>query len=55
MALIEETIFGTTDKVKEAITHLKMLGSKYQYCLKFSGGKDSVCIYHLAKMPDEIA
>ena len=48
--LIENTLFGTTDKVKTAIERLKLFEPKGGYYLAFSGGKDSQCIYHLAKM-----
>ena len=50
MALIEETLFGTVDKVQKAINRLKMFEPREGYFLAFSGGKDSQCIYHLAKM-----
>lgn len=50
MALIEETLFGTVDKVQKAIDRLKAFEPPDGYFLAFSGGKDSQCIYHLAKM-----
>lgn len=49
--LIEQTLFGTRDKVQEAIDRLKSFEpSDRPYRLAFSGGKDSVCILELAKM-----
>ena len=50
MALFEETLWGKTDKVKRAIDILKSFEPKEGYFLAFSGGKDSQCVYHLAKM-----
>ena len=50
MALVEETLFGTVDKVQKAIDRLKAFEPQEGYYLAFSGGKDSQCIYHLAKM-----
>jgi phosphoadenosine phosphosulfate reductase len=38
------------DKVKIAIERLKSFEPEEGYFLAFSGGKDSQCIYHLAKM-----
>lgn len=38
------------DKVKIAIGRLKTFEPPEGYFLAFSGGKDSQCIYHLAKM-----
>lgn len=49
--LKEQTLFGTRDKVQEAINRLKAFEpSDRPYWLAFSGGKDSVCILALAKM-----
>lgn len=49
--LIENTLFGTRDKVAEAIQRLKSFEPTDEpYILAFSGGKDSVCILALAKM-----
>lgn len=49
--LIEETLFGTVDKVKDSIERLKAFEPKDRpYWLAFSGGKDSVVILALAKM-----
>ena len=50
MALVEETLFGTVDKVQKAIDRLKAFEPQEGYYLAFSGGKDSQCVYHLAKM-----
>lgn len=50
MALFEDTLFGAVDKVQKAIDRLKMFEPAEGYFLAFSGGKDSQCIYHLAKM-----
>lgn len=47
--LIENTLFGVRDKVAIAIDRLKAFEPKEGYYLTFSGGKDSQCIYHLAK------
>lgn len=49
--LIEETLFGTIDKVQVAIERLKAFEPKDRpYWLAFSGGKDSCVILELAKM-----
>ena len=50
--LIETNLFGTYDKVQVAIDRLKGFEPRdgSGYFLAFSGGKDSQCIYHLAKM-----
>lgn len=56
MALVEENLFGRVDKVAIAVARLKQFESAALakdpegYYLAFSGGKDSQCIYHLAKM-----
>jgi len=47
--LIENTLFGERDKVKIAIDRLQAFEPPEGYYLAFSGGKDSQCIYHLAK------
>lgn len=47
--LVENTIFGVRDKVKIAIDRLRTFEPPEGYYLAFSGGKDSQCIYHLAK------
>lgn len=48
--LKEMTLFGEVDKVQTAIDRLKAFEPQEGYYLAFSGGKDSQCIYHLAKM-----
>lgn len=51
MALVEYDLFGEKrDKVQTAIDRLRTFEPKEGYFLAFSGGKDSQCIYHLAKM-----
>ena len=50
MALIEDTLFGHEDKIQTAIDRLQAFEPPEGYYLAFSGGKDSQCIYHLAKM-----
>ena len=47
--LQENTLFGVKDKVKIAIDRLQAFAPGEGYYLAFSGGKDSQCIYHLAK------
>ncbi|MBR1804808.1 MAG: phosphoadenosine phosphosulfate reductase family protein [Selenomonadaceae bacterium] len=46
--LIEQTLFGTVDKVADAIKLLREHEPPEGYYLCFSGGKDSVVIYDLA-------
>lgn len=50
MALYNDTLFGKEDKVQKAIDRLKSFEPPEGYFLAFSGGKDSQCIYHLAKL-----
>jgi phosphoadenosine phosphosulfate reductase len=50
VTLIENTLFGITDKVQMAIDRLRNLEPAEGYYLAFSGGKDSVTIYRLAEM-----
>lgn len=51
MALFEKNIYGTVDKVQRAIDILRAFEPKGSaYFVAFSGGKDSQCVYHLAKM-----
>lgn len=38
------------DKIQTAIERFRMFEPPEGYYLAFSGGKDSICIYHLAKM-----
>lgn len=40
----------TRDKVQIAIDRLRSFEPEEGYFLAFSGGKDSQCVYHLAKM-----
>lgn len=48
--LFYETLTGKVDKVQKAIDRIKSFEPPEGYYLAFSGGKDSQCIYHLAKM-----
>lgn len=51
MSLIEQTLFGSIDKVQTAIDRLRAFEPKDRpYWLAFSGGKDSCVILELAKM-----
>jgi phosphoadenosine phosphosulfate reductase len=50
VALVEETLFGTRDKVQIAIERLRQFEPAEGYYLAFSGGKDSVCLLRLAEM-----
>ena len=50
MALIEYTLDGKIDKVKQAIQYFKSFEPEEWYFLAFSGGKDSVVIKRLAEM-----
>ena len=50
MALYEDQIWGKSDKVQRAIEILKSFEPPDGYFLAFSGGKDSQCVYHIAKM-----
>ena len=52
MALVEDTLFGHEDKVEKAIKRIQAFAPRNgePIWLAFSGGKDSQCIYHLAKM-----
>jgi phosphoadenosine phosphosulfate reductase len=50
MSWVEQTIFGVRDKVGISIERLKTFEPPEGYWLAFSGGKDSICIYQLAKM-----
>lgn len=48
--LVEQTLFGVTDKVKEAVNILQKYEPPEGYYLAFSGGKDSLCCYYLCKI-----
>ena len=52
--MLGQTKFATDgeicDKVELAIKRLKAFEPEEGYYLAFSGGKDSLCVYHLAKM-----
>jgi len=48
--LVEETLFGTEDKVQIAIERLQHFEPPEGYYLAFSGGKDSIVIKELARM-----
>ena len=51
LTIIEKTLFGEINKVEVAINRLKEFEPKDEpYILAFSGGKDSLVIYILAKM-----
>lgn len=47
--LCEQTLFGIQDKVATAIQRLQTFVPLDGFFLAFSGGKDSICIYHLCK------
>jgi len=44
------TLFEDNPKVQKAIERFRAFEPEDGYYLAFSGGKDSMCIYHLAKM-----
>lgn len=48
--LQETTLFGVTDKVKEAVAILQQYEPPEGYYLAFSGGKDSLCCYWLCHL-----
>lgn len=48
--LINQNLFGKVNKVKQAIRLLRDNEPLEGYYLAFSGGKDSIAIYYLAKM-----
>lgn len=53
-SLIEHTMFGTEDIVDKAIRELQSIAKSNSFCLRFSGGKDSIVVKHLldiAKVP----
>lgn len=47
--LVDETLFGTVDKVRIAIERLKMFEPPEGYYVAFSGGKDSCVLKDLVK------
>ena len=49
-SLLRKTTIGIVNKVEKAIGRIKTMEPHDGYYLAFSGGKDSQCIYHLAKM-----
>lgn len=48
--LLEQTLLGTVNKVEISIMRLKEFEPPEGYYLAFSGGKDSLVIFYLAKM-----
>jgi phosphoadenosine phosphosulfate reductase len=48
--IVENGLFGVMDKIQDALYFLKDLEPPEGYWLAFSGGKDSMVIYELAKM-----
>lgn len=53
-SLVEHTLFGREDIVDKAIRELRAVAKGSRYCLRFSGGKDSVVVKRLldlAKVP----
>lgn len=50
--LVQDTVIGRIDKVEKAIKRIQTFEPRdgSGYYLAFSGGKDSQCVYHLAKM-----
>ena len=51
MALFDNNIFGKVDKVQRSIDIIRSFAPKNEpLFVAFSGGKDSQCVYHLAKM-----
>jgi len=48
--LIQNTLFGVENKIKNAVIFLKNLEPPEGYYLAFSGGKDSIVIYNLAEL-----
>ena len=48
--LVDYTLFGTVDKVTEAIERLRQYEPPEGFYLAFSGGKDSVAVKALADM-----
>lgn len=50
--LIENNLFGTVDKIDNAIKLLREHEPPEGYFVCFSGGKDSTVAYHLVKRAD---
>ena len=50
MVTTQLTLFEDSPKVQKAIERFRAFEPEDGYYLAFSGGKDSMCIYHLAKM-----
>lgn len=53
-SLVEHSLFGTEDIVEKAVRELQAVAKSNTFCLRFSGGKDSVVVKHLldiAKVP----
>ena len=50
MTLVDHHLFGTTDKVEDAIALLQAHEPPEGYYVAFSGGKDSLCVYWLTKL-----
>ncbi len=50
MTLVDYHLFGTTDKVADAIAVLQAHEPPEGYYVAFSGGKDSLCVYWLTKL-----
>ena len=50
MTLVDHHLFGTTDKVADAIAVLQAHEPPEGYYVAFSGGKDSLCVYWLTKL-----
>ncbi len=50
MSLITYTLFGTENKVEQAIETLKLFEPPEGYYLAFSGGKDSITVKELCNM-----
>lgn len=47
--LVEQTLFGVRNKVRESLARISEFCPEEGYYLAFSGGKDSVVIYELAR------
>lgn len=49
-SLVEHSLFGTEDIVDKAVKELRAVARHSRFCLRFSGGKDSVVVKHLLDM-----